>query len=85
MEATIFSGWIYDHLKPHAAAVKVAHPLMLRAIAASKKKNDQIDAASSRTAYAATSCRSATWHRRGFARGGERCGVAISWYGKWCS
>ena len=23
MEATIFSGWIYDHLKPHAAAVKV--------------------------------------------------------------
>src|SRR5213594_623949 len=44
MEATIFSGWIYDHLKPHAAAVKVAHPLMLRAIAASKKKNDQIDA-----------------------------------------
>src|SRR5207244_2000491 len=41
---TIFSGWIYDHLKPHAAAVKVAHPLMLRASAASKKKNDQIDA-----------------------------------------
>ena len=34
MEATIFTGWIYDHLKPHAAALKVAHPLMLRAIAA---------------------------------------------------
>src|SRR5256886_476431 len=44
MEATIFTGWIYDYLKPHAAGVKVAHPLMLRAIAASKKKNDQIDA-----------------------------------------
>src|SRR5436309_9829293 len=44
MEATIFTGWIYDHLKPHAEAVKVAHPLMLRAIAAAKKKNDQIDA-----------------------------------------
>ena len=44
MEATIFTGWIYDHLKPHAAAVMVAHPLMLRAIAASKKKNDRIDA-----------------------------------------
>jgi hypothetical protein len=29
-----------DHLKPHAAALKVAHPLMLRAIAAAKKKND---------------------------------------------
>jgi transposase len=44
MEATIFTGWIYDHLKPHAADVKVAHPLMLRAIAAAKKKNDSIDA-----------------------------------------
>ena len=44
MEATIFTGWIYDHLKPHAATAKVAHPLMLRAIAASKKKNDSIDA-----------------------------------------
>ncbi|HKN36050.1 MAG TPA: IS110 family transposase [Terriglobales bacterium] len=44
MEATIFTGWIYDYLKPHAAGVKVAHPLMLRAIAASKKKNDRIDA-----------------------------------------
>src|SRR3981081_892021 len=44
MEATIFTGWIYDHLRPHAAAVKVAHPLMLRAIAAAKKKNDRIDA-----------------------------------------
>lgn len=44
MEATIFTGWIYDHLQPHAAALKVAHPLMLRAIAAAKKKNDRIDA-----------------------------------------
>jgi transposase len=44
MEATIFTGWIYDHLLPHAAQVKVAHPLMLRAIALAKKKNDRIDA-----------------------------------------
>src|SRR5438093_546218 len=44
MEATIFAGWIYDHLLPHAQQVKVAHPLMLRAIAAAKKKNDRIDA-----------------------------------------
>src|SRR5215469_14215058 len=42
MEATMFTGWIYDHLKPHAAALKVAHPLMLRAIPAAKKKNDRI-------------------------------------------
>ena len=44
LEATMFSGWIYDHLKTHAAALKVAHPLMLRAIATAKKKNDRIDA-----------------------------------------
>ena len=44
MEATIFTGWIYDHLLPHAAGVKVAHPVMLRAIALAKKKNDRIDA-----------------------------------------
>ena len=44
LEATMFSGWIYDHLKPHAAELKVAHPLTPRAIAAAKKKNDRIDA-----------------------------------------
>ena len=43
MEATVFTGWIYDHLQPHAAALKVAHPLMLRAIAAAKRKKDRID------------------------------------------
>jgi hypothetical protein len=36
MEATTFSGWIYDHLVPQAEQIKVAHPLMLRAIAAAK-------------------------------------------------
>jgi transposase len=44
MEATIFTGWVYDTLKPFARELKVAHPMMLRAIAASKKKNDRIDA-----------------------------------------
>lgn len=44
LEATLFSGWIYDELKPYAAELKVAHPAMLKAIAASKKKNDRIDA-----------------------------------------
>jgi transposase len=43
MEATEFTEWIYDHLQPQAA-VKVALPLMLRAIAATKKKNYHIDA-----------------------------------------
>jgi len=40
MEATMFTGWIYDHLKPHAAALKVAHPLMLRAIATHRCQQD---------------------------------------------
>jgi len=44
MEATLFTGWIYDLLKPLAQALKVAHPPMLKAIAAAKKKNDKVDA-----------------------------------------
>jgi len=44
MEATVFTEWIHDHLQPQAAALKVTHPLMLRAIAAARKKNDHIDA-----------------------------------------
>ena len=44
MEATIFTGWIYDYLLPHAVALKVAHPEMLKAITAAKKKNDNVDA-----------------------------------------
>ncbi len=43
MEATLFSGWIYDTLKPYAA-LNMAHPAMMRAICAGKKKSDQIDA-----------------------------------------
>lgn len=44
MEATIFTGWIYDFLRPHAVDLKVAHPEMLKAITAAKKKNDRADA-----------------------------------------
>jgi transposase len=44
MEATIFTGWIYDFLTPYAVDVKVAHPEMLKAITAAKKKNDCADA-----------------------------------------
>jgi transposase len=44
MEATLFTGWVYDFLKPHAIELKVAHPAMLKAITAAKKKNDRDDA-----------------------------------------
>jgi transposase len=40
MEATMFTGWVYDFLKSHAVELKVAHPEMLKAITAAKKKND---------------------------------------------
>ena len=29
MEATMFTGWVYDHLMKHSPDVKVAHPTML--------------------------------------------------------
>jgi len=44
MEATMFTGWIYDFLKPYAVELKVAHPQMLKAITAAKNKNDSSDA-----------------------------------------
>ena len=44
MEATLFTGWIFDFFCERAAEVKVAHPQMLKAIACSKKKNDRLDA-----------------------------------------
>jgi transposase len=44
LEATMFSGWIYDHLAPQAIELQVAHPAMLKAIACGKKKNDRLDA-----------------------------------------
>lgn len=43
MEATLFSGWIYDTLKPYTAQLEMAHPAMLKAIVAGKKKNDRIE------------------------------------------
>src|SRR5258708_10329615 len=44
MDAPMSRGGIYDHSRPHGADLKVANPLMLRAIAAAKKKNDRLDA-----------------------------------------
>lgn len=43
MEATLFSGWIYDVLQPFAAKLEMGHPAMMKAIGASKKKTDQLD------------------------------------------
>ena len=42
MEATLFSGWVYDVLAPHTLELHVGHPVRLKAL--SKNKNDRIDA-----------------------------------------
>jgi transposase len=44
LEATLFTGWIYDFLKPYTVNLKVANPQMLKAITVAKKKNDRADA-----------------------------------------
>ena len=44
MEATLFTGWIYDYLKPLAQELQVGHPPLRKAITASQKKNDKVDA-----------------------------------------
>ena len=44
LEATLFTAWVYDHLTLKGITVKVAHPAMLKAIFAEKRKNDGIDA-----------------------------------------
>lgn len=44
MEATLLTGWVYDHLLPYADDLVVGHPAMLKAICGSKKKSDRIDA-----------------------------------------
>jgi transposase len=62
LEATIFTGWIYDYLLPHAEKVKVAHSLMLRATAAAKKKNDpSVTWPRPRSEMGAGSCVTGAW------------------------
>jgi len=43
-EASLSYGLLYDSLRPVAVDIKVAHPSHLRAVWASKRKNDRIDA-----------------------------------------
>ena len=52
--------------------VKVAHPVMLRAIAAAEKEERRIMPARSPIACVAISCPSATWHRPRSATGPPR-------------
>jgi len=80
MAATIFTGWIYDHRLPHAEQVKVAHPLMLRAMAAAKKKNDRIDGGKIADCLRCDFLPSAIWHPPRFGIGSEPYATAIHGY-----
>src|ERR1700693_4151034 len=42
--ATLFSGWIYDTLRPYGEQLEMAHPAKMKAISAGKKKSDTLDA-----------------------------------------
>lgn len=44
MEATMFTGFIYDVLSPYAVEMQVGHPLRIKAISCAKHKSDRIDA-----------------------------------------
>jgi hypothetical protein len=69
MEATIFTGWIYDHLLPHANQVKVAHPVMLRAMRLPRRRTIASMRPRSRTVCAVTFFLNVTWFPLRFATG----------------
>jgi transposase len=54
LEATMFTAWIYDHLREHGGTVKVAHSAMLLAIAAGKKRTTASTHGRSRTCFDVT-------------------------------
>src|SRR5215469_13983061 len=76
MEATLFSGWIYDALKPYAVELQMGHPAMMKAIGASKKKNDKLDARKPRTWCVAICCPYVTWRLWKSASCGGCCATA---------
>lgn len=44
MEATLFTGHLYDVLQPYAVELQVGHPLRMQAISSAKHKSDRRDA-----------------------------------------
>jgi len=44
MEAPMFTGWIYDHLKPHAAALKAAAKPLLNTSPKTKSDASELEA-----------------------------------------
>ena len=82
MEATLFTAWVYDHLLEGGMTVKVAHPAMLKAIFAGKRKNDRIDAQKLADLLRCDYSRSVIWLRRMSAIGVGSYVIEISWFGR---
>ena len=85
LEATLFSSWIYDHLRPHAEQLKLAHPAMLEAITCSKKKNDRLDADKICDLLRCDLLPSVIWRRPSCASCGACCATATCWSAKPCA
>jgi transposase len=75
MEATIFTGWIYDHLIPHAEKVKVAPPLISEPLRRPRRRTTRSMPARSPTVCGVIFCQSATWLRRRSGTGAEHCDI----------
>jgi len=79
MEATLFSGWIYDTLKPYGEQLEMAHPAKMKAISAGKKKSDTIDARTIADLVRCNLLPACMWLRRGFANCAAGCAIAAWW------
>src|ERR1700682_4160010 len=79
MEATLFSGWIYDTLKPYGEQLEMAHPAKMKAISAGKKKSDALDARTIADLVRCNLLPSAMWPRRRFANCAVCCAIAAWW------
>nr|WP_320009579.1 hypothetical protein [uncultured Desulfobulbus sp.] len=80
MEATMFTGWVYDFLAPYAVELKVAHPEMLRAITAAKKKTIGPMRKELPISCGSTSYRNAPCFRKKSGNCGGFCDIATTCY-----
>src|SRR5882762_1891226 len=79
MEATLFSGWIYDTLQPYGEQLEMAHPAKMKAISAGKKKSDTLDARTIADLVRCNLYRRVMWPRRASANCAACCVIAAWW------
>ena len=80
MEATLFSAWIYDTLKPYASSFVWRHPAKMKAICRRQEQRAiTIDARTIADLVRCNLCRPAMWPRRGLANCAACCAIAAWW------